>query len=489
MPELDPDVSLQPILDRIAAGTQTEADVAALRHALLVGGQGNNIQIGKYNIKIGEGQDIRIGDTVYLGPDAETIREVLQPVLTPIQVQQERIAEGLKTLRAEMTTIGHLRAATGQTRVAGQRPQEVSDYFKDRVAEVDRVRRLLTNPTTRLVSIIGQGGMGKTALACKVLGDFERQLWQAPEIGQTVDRIMYLSTRTAGVSLERLFLGCARLLDADTERTLVAVWTNPQLSTAEKVAQLLEALGEGTTIVLLDNMEDLLDGDGRLLDHDLQAFLEQTMESSAAVRLLVTSRLALALRHQVLRFDQQVKLVDGLPAPEGMAMLRDLDPNGAYGLRDASDNSLTAAAEHVHGVPRALEVLAGILANGPLATLDDVLAGFYGHEDVVEGLIMENYQRLTRNAQRVMEALAVLRLPVPVVAVDYLLAPFVAGLDVPVVVGQLARTSIASIDRRRERSPYILLIRTTRIANCRMRRPDQQVIRASLGEACSRVLP
>ena len=65
---------IQTLLDRIAAGSHTEADLAALRRVLLIGGQGNVVQVGKYNVQIGEGQDVRIGDTVYQGPDAAAIQ-------------------------------------------------------------------------------------------------------------------------------------------------------------------------------------------------------------------------------------------------------------------------------------------------------------------------------------------------------------------------------------------------------------------------------
>lgn len=62
---------IQALLDRIAADSHTEADLATLRGVLLVGGQGNVVQVGKYNIHIGEGQDIRIGDTIYQLPRPE----------------------------------------------------------------------------------------------------------------------------------------------------------------------------------------------------------------------------------------------------------------------------------------------------------------------------------------------------------------------------------------------------------------------------------
>jgi tetratricopeptide (TPR) repeat protein len=169
--------------------------------------------------------------------------------------------------------------------------------------------------------------------------------------------------------------------------------------------------------------------------------------SSQGAQLMVTSRMALAFRREVMRFDRQVKLLEGLPIEDGVVLLRELDPNGDYGLRDASKEQLAEAVEMTYGVPRALEVLAGILANDPFATLDEVLETFYEQEDVVQALIEENYQRLDRDARRVIEALAVFRKPVPPLAVDYLLEPFAPGLDVPSVVQRLKRTNIVSVDR------------------------------------------
>jgi tetratricopeptide (TPR) repeat protein len=148
-----------------------------------------------------------------------------------------------------------------------------------------------------------------------------------------------------------------------------------------------------------------------------------------------------------MRFDRHVKLLQGLPVEDGVALLRDLDPNSDYGLRDASEERLAKAVETVHGTPRALEVLAGILANDPFVSLEEVLEKFYGHEDVVHALIEENYRRLDRDARRVVEALAIFRKPVPVLAIDYLLKPFAPGLDVPGIVRWLSRSNIVSVDR------------------------------------------
>jgi tetratricopeptide (TPR) repeat protein len=289
--------------------------------------------------------------------------------------------------------------------------------------------------------------MGKTALASKVLRDLEHHRWPHTGDDASLDGIVYLSTRTAGISLERLFLDCAKVLGGEQEKSLNDIWTNPQIRTESKVVQLLEALSDGDYVILLDNIEDLLDEGGQLVDEDLRLFFEHNLTTSPCARLLVTSRIALAFRRAVMRFDRQVKLLEGLPIPDGVALLRELDLNGEYGLRDAPEEQLAHAVSLVHGVPRALEVLAGILANDPFASLNYVLEQFYEQEDVVQALIEENYKRLDSNARWVIEALAVFRRPVSPLAVDYLLEPFAPGLDVPGVVRRLARTNIVSVDR------------------------------------------
>ena len=52
---------LNTIIERIASGTQTATDVEALRVVLSDRNQ-DLLQLGKYNVNIGRGQDIHIGD-------------------------------------------------------------------------------------------------------------------------------------------------------------------------------------------------------------------------------------------------------------------------------------------------------------------------------------------------------------------------------------------------------------------------------------------
>ena len=68
---------LTDLLDRIAEGAHSPADVKRLRRAVNVKGDRRVVQVGKYNVPIQQGRDIHIGDRVYQGADAEAIREVL----------------------------------------------------------------------------------------------------------------------------------------------------------------------------------------------------------------------------------------------------------------------------------------------------------------------------------------------------------------------------------------------------------------------------
>ncbi|GAB1537417.1 hypothetical protein NUACC21_00570 [Scytonema sp. NUACC21] len=85
---LKPD-SPEAIIDRIATGIYTENDLAALPHELTVSSKQQVIHLGKYNINIGQGQDIHIGDRVYQGVSAAAIQELfweaLNLVVRPIR--------------------------------------------------------------------------------------------------------------------------------------------------------------------------------------------------------------------------------------------------------------------------------------------------------------------------------------------------------------------------------------------------------------------
>jgi tetratricopeptide (TPR) repeat protein len=100
-------------------------------------------------------------------------------------------------------------------------------------------------------------------------------------------------------------------------------------------------------------------------------------------------------------------------------------------LRDAAKKDLVSVAQATSGIPRALEMVAGILHGDRTATLAELLNNqrLFG-EQVVEQLVAEGHQRLSPDERRVMEALGVYNTPVEQAAIAHLLGPWFPDLDV-----------------------------------------------------------
>ncbi|HST20573.1 MAG TPA: TIR domain-containing protein, partial [Blastocatellia bacterium] len=213
------------------------------------------------------------------------------------------------------------RKKQSRVRVVGRRPDYDAELFKDREYEQEKIYRLLMEDSTRIASIIGRGGMGKTALVARVLSGLEQN--GLSHTDGKVDGILYLSTRTFGVSLERLFLDCQTMIGGARAAALRRVWENPLLEPEEKGLRLLKTLSGSFYIILLDNLEDILDDKGNLQDTGLRSLIDNFLQMKSSSRILITSRIPLALPAELSRFDHRIYLQEGLPVAEAVAMLRD----------------------------------------------------------------------------------------------------------------------------------------------------------------------
>jgi len=318
------------------------------------------------------------------------------------------------------------------------------DMFKNRQREQELLVSLLAEPTTRLVTIVGRRGIGKSALAAKTLRDIEHM--HEPRLD--VEGIVNASTRTSGISLERLYLDCARLLGGDEEQLLLTAWTG-QESAAVKIQTLLRTLGNATYVILLDNLEDKLSDAGRMLDDDLWSFLDAVFRWPCEVRFLVTTQVPVALPPELLRYDVRLQLDTGLPEPDAADLLRELDRNGAGGLRSADEGELRRAAQKVHGVPRALELVAGAMIGDllTLPTLEDLLKTFPRRGDVVANLLQDRHRRLDPDGRLILQILSVFGSPVSRVAVAWVVQALAPDLDPAPVLARLVQVQMVAVDR------------------------------------------
>ncbi|WP_406420715.1 trypsin-like peptidase domain-containing protein [Streptomyces sp. NBC_00842] len=322
------------------------------------------------------------------------------------------------------------------------------ELFKDRAEAREMIGRHLADPAIRMVTVTGRRGMGKSAVAAKVVEMLEQGEWPGHAQAQLPSGLVNLSTRTSGVSLERLYVDCARALGSDHETRLLDIWaTNRPVQ--DKIGELFAAMGDRLFIILIDNLEDRLQDDGRLDDDELAIFLDCLFRARSTPRLMVTSQIPLRLAPELRRFAAEVELSDGLPPTESVALLRELDQDGSLGVAQLSDAQLLQAAVHVHGVPRALELLVGAMADDTLMlpTLQDVLEDFTLRGDVVAGLAENRYQQLGPEGRTVLNVLAVLRTPVPREAIEWIAGGLDPGLDVMPVLSHLLRTRMLSVDR------------------------------------------
>jgi tetratricopeptide (TPR) repeat protein len=335
---------------------------------------------------------------------------------------------------------------TSRCRVVGLPVAVGLDLFKDRATEAEQIGRGLSADGKRLVTVHGRRGVGKSALAARVMDLLASGSWPHRSDAPTPARLASFSTRTDGISFERIFLDSSRLLEEDQQDALGGVWAS-SLSPSDKAAALVAALGDDT-VLLLDNLEDHLTPEGVVDPEDLRSLLRLVLRSRRAPRLLVTTQVPLALPVELRRLETRVRLEDGLPVDDAIELLRELDPAEDGPVRRAPDARLAAAVHRVHGLPRALELIAGAMSDDylTLPSLEEVLSGFTSRGDVVAQLAQDRYRTVDGDARLVLDLLAVVGRPVGREAVSWVLEPLAPRLDVAPVLADLARQQLISLD-------------------------------------------
>jgi tetratricopeptide (TPR) repeat protein len=329
-------------------------------------------------------------------------------------------------------------------------------WFEDRHSETKQIGDFLKDESLRLMIVVGRGGIGKTAMVCRLLRSL--QGGQLPDGGGplAVDGIVYLSAARSfhRTNLPDMYAGLTKLLPDEIVKQLDAVYKNPQASTRSIMEALVEAFPNGRTVVLLDNFEDMLAIEtGHITDAELNDALRALLELPPhGLKIIITTRVAPADLPLVQPgLQRRLNLDTGLEYPYAENILKAMDTDGKVGLRDAPVVLLARARERTRGYPRALEHFFGILSADRNTSLGEILDNTQNvlPEQVVTVLVGEAYSRLDLIAQRVIQALATYRYPVPPAAVDYLLQPHVPGINSGSVLGRLVNMQFVSRDAGR----------------------------------------
>jgi tetratricopeptide (TPR) repeat protein len=368
------------------------------------------------------------------------------------QRTEERIQTGLVQQRQPERP----EVAPARARFVNPPPMTAPSYFQDRHVESELVGEFLRSDDERILTVVGRGGVGKTAMVCRLLKALEGG--RLPDGGGEldVDGIVYLSPSGAHpVRFPNLFDDLCRLLPEEAAGRLRQAYLDPHQTPTALIRALLDTFPTGRVVVLLDNAEDVIDAgsaDFVITDTALDEALRALLAAPAhGVKVILTTRVAsraLLLVHP--ERQRRLDLDEGLGYPYAEQVLRARDPDGRLGLKTAPNDLLGQARERTLGYPRALEALAAILAADRDTTLPELLDQTAAlPENVVQALVGEAFSRLDPLAQQVMQALAIYPVSVPPVAVDYLLQPYQPAVDAAPVLGRLVNMQFVRRDAGR----------------------------------------
>ena len=332
--------------------------------------------------------------------------------------------------------------------------------FVGREHEVDEAARLLRG--TRLLTLTGPGGIGKTRLslqvAAAVADDFPDGVWFVP-------------------------------LEPVRERALVAPTIARTLGIVDRANRsvldgIAEALGAGRVLFVLDNFEQVIEA---------APVVAELLGRSPGLRIVVSSRTALRVS------GEQEFPVPGLPAPLDPTRLSELDRlnlprelrtvtaatldtfesaqlfvtraravRPGFELTDANAPAVARVCARLHGMPLAIELAAArvkILSPDQIAARLDAHLGLLtsGSRDLPErqqtlrGAIAWSYDLLDPPVRRLLDRLSVFVGGCDLEIADQVCGPAgELGVDVFEGIATLADQSLVRVDETADAVRYVL---------------------------------
>jgi WD40 repeat protein/transcriptional regulator with XRE-family HTH domain len=307
---------------------------------------------------------------------------------------------------------------------------DVSVFF-GRSAELNTLNKYIIEDRCRLITLLGMGGIGKTALSIKAIQSIENKF----------EFIIWRSLRNTP-SLEKILADLIQFLSKQKQINL------PD-SLEQKISLLLQYLRSSRCLLMLDNVESILEGSNKSLNSlvikyrtgyenydNLLKAIAQTQHQSC---LILTSRepppgfSVLEGENLPVRCLQ----LKGLSYTEGQKIL------SFKGSCSGSEREWQSLVDRYGGNPLALKIVSSAIQdffNGSITEFIRVLQQDTFIFDDIRDLLQQQFERLTLLEQQIMYWLAVNREPV---SIQDLQQDFV----VKVPPGDLLK-SLASLQKR-----------------------------------------
>jgi len=356
------------------------------------------------------------------------------------------------------TDNGQTSAATSRVQVAGNDlPQRTKLY--GRQAELARVQKWVVEDGCRLVGVFGIGGQGKTALAAALVHNLAETVppshppllrqAQAPRGGtDAVSSGSRLSAQT-GVGFTRIIW--QSLLNAPPLAEVLQEWfyvlsdqrvTSLPTSLEQQIGQLLDYLRRQRCLLVLDNVESILQGEGRggYYRPGYETYgqlLQRLVAGEHRSCLLFTSR---EWPHDLAHLEEDTPVVRflplaGLPTDAGRELML------GRGMAGASAD-LAALVQHYSGNPLAIKLVTETIQSLFAGNISAFLQADTLVFDNILDLLDQQFARLVPLEFELLAWLAIVREPLSYTILRGLLARPPAGRLVLEALRSLQRRSL-----------------------------------------------